>query len=84
MIFLETGWGLAPPPLGRAASYLRCCCPNPHSPGRSQEMEPLILEKADLLLKKISKSDEDVDKLFKKVEIEPDLDSYTIEVGTPW
>lgn len=43
------------------------------------EMEPLILEKGKLLLKKISKSDEDVDKLFKKVEIEPDLDSYTIE-----
>ncbi|XP_028626104.1 coiled-coil domain-containing protein 180 [Grammomys surdaster] len=43
------------------------------------EMEPLILEKGDLLLKKISKSDEDVDKLFKKVEMEPDLDSYTIE-----
>ncbi|NP_001414613.1 coiled-coil domain-containing protein 180 isoform X1 [Rattus norvegicus] len=43
------------------------------------ELEPLILEKGKLLLKKISKSDEDVDKLFKNVEIEPDLDSYTIE-----
>lgn len=43
------------------------------------EMEPLILEKGKLLLKKISKSDEDVDKLFKKVELEPNLDSYTIE-----
>lgn len=47
-------------------------------------MEPLILKKGDLLLKKISKSDEDVDKLFKKVEMEPDLENYTIEVGVPW
>ncbi|EDL02385.1 mCG14146 [Mus musculus] len=43
------------------------------------EMEPLILEKGDLLLRKISKSDEDVDMLFKKVEGEPDLESHTIE-----
>jgi hypothetical protein len=47
-------------------------------------MEPLILEKGDLLLRKISKSDEDVDMLFKKVEGEPDLESHTIEVGAPW
>ncbi|XP_041523268.1 coiled-coil domain-containing protein 180 [Microtus oregoni] len=43
------------------------------------EMEPLILEKGELLLKKMSQSDEDVDQLFKKVESEPDLENYTIE-----
>ncbi|CAO2580667.1 Coiled-coil domain-containing protein 180 [Lemmus lemmus] len=43
------------------------------------EMEPLILEKGELLLKKMSQSDEDVDQLFKKVENEPDLENYTIE-----
>jgi hypothetical protein len=84
MTFLETGWGLAPTPLGRAASYVGCSCPHPPPPGLSQEMEPLILEKGDLLLRKISKSDEDVDMLFKKVEGEPDLESHTIEVGAPW
>lgn len=46
-------------------------------------MEPLILEKGELLLKKMSQSDEDVDQLFKKVESEPDLENYTIEVGVP-
>ncbi|CAH6790355.1 Ccdc180 [Phodopus roborovskii] len=43
------------------------------------EMEPLILEKGELLLKKMAQSDEDVDQLFKKVENEPDLESHTIE-----
>nr|XP_048276472.1 coiled-coil domain-containing protein 180 isoform X1 [Myodes glareolus] len=43
------------------------------------EMEPLILEKGKLLLKKMSQSNEDVDQLFKKVESEPDLENYTIE-----
>lgn len=84
MIFLETGWGPAPTPLRRAASYVGFSCPNSPPPGLSQEMEPFILEKGVLLLKKISQSDEDVDMLFKKVEGEPDLESYTIEVGTPW
>lgn len=46
-------------------------------------MEPLILEKGELLLKKMSQTDEGVDELFKKVEDEPDLESYTIEVGVP-
>lgn len=46
-------------------------------------MEPLILEKGELLLKKMSQTDEGVDELFKKVENEPDLESYTIEVGVP-
>ncbi|XP_036034437.1 coiled-coil domain-containing protein 180 [Onychomys torridus] len=44
-----------------------------------EEMEPLILEKGELLLKKMSQTDENVDELFKKVENEPDLENYTIE-----
>lgn len=47
-------------------------------------MEPLILEKGELLLKKMGQSDDDVDMLFKKVENEPDLESHNIEVGVPW
>ncbi|XP_060235849.1 LOW QUALITY PROTEIN: coiled-coil domain-containing protein 180 [Meriones unguiculatus] len=43
------------------------------------EIEPLILEKGETLLKKMFQSDEDVDQLFKKVENELDLANYTIE-----
>ncbi|XP_035294581.1 coiled-coil domain-containing protein 180 [Cricetulus griseus] len=45
----------------------------------AMEMEPLILEKGELLLKKMGQSDDDVDMLFKKVENEPDLESHNIE-----
>ncbi|XP_040594831.1 coiled-coil domain-containing protein 180 isoform X2 [Mesocricetus auratus] len=43
------------------------------------EMEPLILEKGELLLLKMAQTDEGVDQLFKKVEKEPDLEVHTIE-----
>ncbi|ERE84149.1 Maternal tudor protein containing protein, partial [Cricetulus griseus] len=46
----------------------------------AMEMEPLILEKGELLLKKMGQSDDDVDMLFKKVENEPDLESHNIEL----
>uniref|UniRef100_A0A8C6QA45 Coiled-coil domain containing 180 n=1 Tax=Nannospalax galili TaxID=1026970 RepID=A0A8C6QA45_NANGA len=43
------------------------------------EMEPLILEKSGLLLKKLSKSNEEVDQLFRTVEGETNLERYTID-----
>ncbi|XP_051017528.1 coiled-coil domain-containing protein 180 [Acomys russatus] len=43
------------------------------------EMEPLVLEKGEILLKKMSQTDEDVDELFKKVRNESDLESCTID-----
>lgn len=44
-------------------------------------MEPVILETGELFLKKLSESDEDINNLFKKVENDPSLEDYTIEVG---
>ncbi|KAM5298475.1 coiled-coil domain-containing protein 180 [Ctenodactylus gundi] len=43
------------------------------------EMEPLILEAGELFLKKLSKSDEDIDHLFHKVENDTLLEDYTIQ-----
>lgn len=46
-------------------------------------MEPFILEPGILLLKKLAKSNEDIDQLFKKVESNTNLEDYTIQVGVP-
>ncbi|KAM8940878.1 coiled-coil domain-containing protein 180 [Lycaon pictus] len=43
------------------------------------EMEPFILEPGTLLLKKLAKSNEDIDQLFKKVESNTNLEDYTIQ-----
>ncbi|XP_022281335.1 coiled-coil domain-containing protein 180 isoform X2 [Canis lupus familiaris] len=43
------------------------------------EMEPFILEPGILLLKKLAKSNEDIDQLFKKVESNTNLEDYTIQ-----
>ncbi|KAF3821242.1 hypothetical protein GH733_011395 [Mirounga leonina] len=43
------------------------------------EMEPFILEPGTLLLKKLAESDEDIDRLFKKVESDTNLEDYTIQ-----
>lgn len=46
-------------------------------------MEPFILEPGALLLKKLAESDEDIDRLFKKVESDTNLEDYTIQVRVP-
>ncbi|XP_044776536.1 LOW QUALITY PROTEIN: coiled-coil domain-containing protein 180 [Neomonachus schauinslandi] len=43
------------------------------------EMAPFILEPGALLLKKLAESDEDIDRLFKKVESDTNLEDYTIQ-----
>ncbi|XP_027472751.1 coiled-coil domain-containing protein 180 isoform X1 [Zalophus californianus] len=43
------------------------------------EMEPFILEPGTLLLKKLAELDEDIDRLFKKVESDTNLEDYTIQ-----
>lgn len=46
-------------------------------------MEPFILEPGALFLKKLAESDEDIDRLFQKVESDTHLEDYTIQVGVP-
>ncbi|XP_045636591.1 LOW QUALITY PROTEIN: coiled-coil domain-containing protein 180 [Ursus americanus] len=43
------------------------------------EMEPFILEPGALFLKKLAESDEDIDRLFQKVESDTHLEDYTIQ-----
>nr|XP_051712238.1 coiled-coil domain-containing protein 180 isoform X2 [Oryctolagus cuniculus] len=43
------------------------------------EMEPLILETGGCFLKKLSESDEDIDRLFTKVENDIDFENYSFQ-----
>ncbi|XP_058380796.1 coiled-coil domain-containing protein 180-like [Diceros bicornis minor] len=47
------------------------------------EMEPLVLEPGELLLKELAESDEDIDSLFRKAENDNNLEDCTIQVGDP-
>lgn len=46
-------------------------------------MEALIVDTAGLFLKKLTESDEEMNRLFLKVENDTNLEDYTIQVGVP-
>lgn len=59
------------------------CLAAAQDPGSLQEMEPLILETGGCFLKKLSESDEGIDRLFTKVENDIDFENYSFQVRVP-